>query len=268
VTEFTTKAIECANGMPGYLALPKTSGKVPGVIILHERYGFVQHPRDVAERFARLGVAGLAINGFFKCNFQDSLADGTKRYYMSDPESVDYMTAAIQALNDTGRVDTTKIAALGMCQTGRHPMVMAAETRLLAAAICWYGAGADREFEMNEYYPKPLEDVLARVNCPLLGLFGEIDGHIPVHNVRRIRDALEQNGKTFDINVYEGAPHGFLNNTMLERYRHAQSEAAWRMQMDFLHKAFTGGFDRTRAVQHYAANLAADYRHVPFRAHA
>src|ERR1700726_3516768 len=98
--------------MPGYLVLPKASGKVPGVVILHERYGFVQHPRNVAERFARLGMAGLAINAFFKCDFQEGLTDGTRRYYITDPESVEYLRAAIEALRETGRVDEAKIAVL------------------------------------------------------------------------------------------------------------------------------------------------------------
>jgi len=256
VSEVITKAVQCANGMPGHLALPSGSGKVPAVIILHERYGYVQHPRDVAERFAGLGMVGFAINGFFKCDFQPSLADGTKRYYMSDPECVEYVTSAIATLKDTGRVDTSKVALLGMCQTGRHPMVVAAAGKLLAAAICWYGAGANREFETGPYYPEPLSDILAKVNCPVLGLFGEADQHIPVANVRRMRDLLEKNGKTFEINIYEQAPHGFLNNTMLERYRHTQSEAAWQVQMAFLENAFNGGFDASRAVQRYAANLS------------
>lgn len=261
MTDVTTKMVECPGGMPGYLALPKGTAMVPAVIILHERYGFVQHPRDVAERFAGLGMAGFAVNAFYKCDFQDALADGTKRYYMTDPESVGYITSAIQALKETSRVDTTKIAVLGMCQTGRHPMVVSAGIPSIAAAICWYGAGANREFEVGPYYPQPLADILARVNCPVLGLFGESDNHIPVANVRRIRDLLERHGKTFDITIYEDAPHGFLNNTMLERYRHPQSEAAWRVQMDFLHKAFGGGFDRTRLSQRYAANLAASTSH-------
>jgi dienelactone hydrolase len=40
--------------MPTYMALPNGTVKVPGVIILHERYGFVQHPHDVAKRFAHI----------------------------------------------------------------------------------------------------------------------------------------------------------------------------------------------------------------------
>ena len=153
-----------------------------------------------------------------------------------------------------------------MCQTGRHPLVMAAESSSIAAAICWYGAGSKKEFEAGPYFPEPLADILARVKCPVLGLFGETDRHIPVANVRYIRDVLEQNGKTFQINIYEDAPHGFLNNTMPERYRHPQSEAAWKVQMDFLEKAFNLGFDRTRAVQCYAANLSAGERCPPFQA--
>jgi carboxymethylenebutenolidase len=255
--KITTKAIECANGMPGHLALPERQDKAPAVIILHERYGYVQHPRDVAERFARLGTVGLTINTFFKCDYQSNLADGTKRFHVSDPETVEYLTSAIGALKETGRVDMAKIAVLGMCQTGRHPLVMAAESTAIAAAICWYGAGSDKEFEVGPYYPKPLADVLARVQCPVLGLFGELDNHIPVSNVRRIRDVLEQNRKAFDINVYEDAPHGFLNNTMLERYRHPQSEAAWQVQMAFLEKAFRGDLNRDHVVQRYQARVVA-----------
>jgi carboxymethylenebutenolidase len=256
VPGFSTQTIECAGGMPAYLALPHGEAPAPAVIILHERYGFVRHPRDVAERFATFGMVGLAINGFFKCDFQPALADGSKRYHFTDPDAVAYVAGAVETLTKTGRIDPSKVALLGVCQTGRHPIVVGAESTLLAAAICWYGAGADKEFETGPYYPKPLADVLARINCPFLGLFGEKDNHIPVANVRRIRDGLERSGKTYNIHVYKDAPHGFLNDTMRERYRHSQSEAAWRVQMAFLEKAFGGGFDSTRAEQLYAANLA------------
>lgn len=47
MSEFVTSEPVCANGMPGYLAIPKGDAKVPAVIILHERYGFGQHQRDI-----------------------------------------------------------------------------------------------------------------------------------------------------------------------------------------------------------------------------
>jgi len=255
--KIVTSAVECENGMPGYLALPTNGGKIPAVIILHERYGYVQHPRDVAERFAKLGMAGLAVNAFFKCDFQDKLADGTKRFFMTDAESVEFLTSAIRLLAHTARVDLDKVAVLGMCQTGRHPLVMAAESDEIGAAICWYGAGSDREFEIGPYFPKPLADVLARVRCPVLGLFAENDKHIPIANVRRIRDALERAGKTFDITIFDDCPHGFLNNTMSARYRHTQSAAAWQVQMNFLEMVFAGAFGGGLVSQRYQAKLKA-----------
>lgn len=256
MTDFTTKNLECPGGMPGYLALPGGTAKVPAVIILHERYGFVQHPHDVAERFAQLGMAGFAVNAFFKCEYQPSLADGTKRHYTTDPETVEYMTAAIAALKTTGRVDMGKIAVLGMCQTGRHPIVMAADSDQIAAAICWYGAGMNAEFEIGKNFPKTMSDIVAGVRCPVLGQFGEFDNHIPVANVVRLRNLFEQHNKSFEIKVYGAAPHGFLNDRMPERYRKPQAEAGWVDMMDFLKRVFTGAFNGKRVIQRYDADLA------------
>jgi carboxymethylenebutenolidase len=229
------------------------------VIILHERYGFVQHPRDVAEHFAELGMIGLAINAFYQCDYQSALGDGSRFYYFTDEESVRIIEAALDSLDKLGRADMTRVAVLGMCQTGRHPIVMAAESKRIAAAICWYGAGADREFEVGPYYSKPLEDKLARAHCPLLGMFGENDVHIPLANVRRMRDILERHGKAFEIHVHADAPHGFLNNTMAERYRPEQAAAAWRIQMDFLDRAFRRINQRAPVNQTYVANLSVEH---------
>jgi carboxymethylenebutenolidase len=264
--EFVAREVACANGMPGYLAIPETDRKVPAVVILHERYGFGQHQRDVADRFARNGIAGFAINGFFECDFQPELAAGTRRFRFTDAESVEFTKLAIQVLKETGRVDSSKIASLGMCQTGRHPLIMAAESDALAAAICWYGAGSNKEFEVNQYYTKPLADYLANVKCPILGIFGGLDGHIPVSNVRRIRDELEKHQKIFEFYIVENSPHGFLNNCMQTRYRHEQSEYSWKVQLEFLHKAFNQGFPPDQIRQHYLANLPIE-KNAPHHPH-
>src|SRR5579875_3712329 len=46
----------------GYMARPKAPGTYPGVIILHEAFGLVEHERDVARRFANAGFIALAPN--------------------------------------------------------------------------------------------------------------------------------------------------------------------------------------------------------------
>src|SRR5436190_13101616 len=127
MADFVAEDITCSNGMPGYLAMPIGTDLVPAMIILHERYGFGEHQRDVAQRFAKAGFAGFAVNAFYKCDYQDALADGTKRFRITDRESVEFVNIAIEKLKQTGRVDLSKIGYLGMCQTGRHPLIMAAE---------------------------------------------------------------------------------------------------------------------------------------------
>ena len=50
-----------ANGKPssGYLAAP-ASGRGPGVIVIQEWWGLVDHVKDVVDRFAAEGFAALA----------------------------------------------------------------------------------------------------------------------------------------------------------------------------------------------------------------
>ena len=122
---------------------------------------------------------------------------------------------------------------VGVCQTGRHPLVLAAE-RPIAAALIWYGAASKREWQVNARYPEPLDELIASVECPVLGMFGEADHVISLDDVRRLRDRLDRHDKSYRIKVYAGAPHGWLNDTMPGRYRRAQAEAGWALQRAFL----------------------------------
>jgi carboxymethylenebutenolidase len=156
------------------------------------------------------------------------------------------------------QVDRDKIAIMGVCQTGRHPLVFAAE-HPVAAALVWYGAAGDKEWNANAQFPKPFEDVIAHVDCPVLGLFGEADHVISLSDVRRLRDSLDRHDKTYTIKVYPGAPHGWLNDTMPGRYRRDTAEAAWAFQLAFLKRVFDPSYDRSRRIQVYESDSAADY---------
>ena len=70
---------------------------------------------------------------------------------------------------------------MGVCQTGRHPLVLAAQ-RPIAAALVWYGAASQREWQVNARYPVALEQIMARIDCPVLGIFGEADHLISLGN--------------------------------------------------------------------------------------
>jgi carboxymethylenebutenolidase len=258
MSEIRTRTIICSAGMPAFAAVPDTDAKAPVVIVMHERYGFVRHTRNLAERFARDRLVAIAPDLYFRHPDQEALHRGDAGYEMSDPEAVQGLEAALAALAQVPQADLGRVAVMGTCQTGRHPLVFAAACPI-AAALVWYGAAQPREWAVTAKYPRALDEIIAAVDCPVLGMFGETDHLISVDDVRRFRNCLEQHGKSFRIHLYRDAPHGWLNDTMPGRYRRAQAEAAWAAQREFLELVFAGGYDRLTRRQHYEAGIAADY---------
>jgi carboxymethylenebutenolidase len=250
--------IACENGMPAFLAVPAGGGPFPTVILMHERYGLVQHTRDQAMRCARDGYAVLAPNFFFRHPDQAALNAGNARYDLSDPESVELIKAALAALAKHPAADLARVVIAGYCQTGRHPLVFAAETPI-SAAVVWYGAASKREWEVNRLQPRALDEVIAALPCPVFAAFGEADHIISIDDVQRLRNRLEAHRKTYDIHLYAGAPHGWLNDTMPGRYRKPQAEAGWAAQQRFLSRVFAGGFEAKRASWRFEADSGTDY---------
>jgi carboxymethylenebutenolidase len=238
----TTEDITCTNGMPAFLAYPSGGGPYPTVVLMHERYGLVKHSKDQAMRCAQDGYAVLAPNFFFRHPDQAVLNKGDSRYDMTDPESVELLKAALASVKNHKAADPEKVAVCGYCQTGRHPLIFAAESPVTAVVV-WYGAASKREWEVNSLQPKPLDDVIKALPCPVFAAFGETDHIISLDDVRQFRNSLETHRKTYEINVYKDAPHGWLNDTMPGRYRKAQADAGWAAQQRFLSEAFGRGFD-------------------------
>jgi carboxymethylenebutenolidase len=240
--EIATVEITCDNGMPAFLAYPAGGGSFPTVILMHERYGLVTHTRDQAMRCARDGFAVLAPDFFFRHPDPRALNAGNGRYDMTDPESVELITAGLAALKSHTAADLSRIVIAGYCQTGRHPLVFASQVPI-SAAVVWYGAAAAREWAVNTRQPKPLEAIIAALPCPVFAAFGEADHIISLDDVRRFRSCLEDHRKSYDIHIYKDAPHGWLNDTMPGRYRKSAAEAGWAAQQHFLADVFGGGYD-------------------------
>lgn len=257
--EIKTQSITAKGGLPMFVAVPQDlSRPAPAMVVMHERYGLVPHTRDLAERFAREGFVCVAPDCFFRHPDQAALHAGEARYDISDDEAAEHLTAAVEHLENMDAVNRDCIAVMGVCQTGRHPLILAGRRRI-AAALVWVGAAQDREWEVSETYPEPLEDVIARIDCPVLGIFGETDHMISLDHVRRFRDTLERHRKTYSIRVYQGAPHGWLNDTMPGRYRRQQAEAAWAAQRAFLQEIYSPTYDRNSVHWRFECHSSKDY---------
>lgn len=254
-----TEDVVCANGMPAVVAYPaQAAGSLPVVVLMHERYGLVQHTRDQAARCARDGYVVIAPNFFFRHPDQTTLNKGDSRYDMTDPESNELMAAALEKIASNPKADMTRVAIAGYCQTGRHPLVYAAK-HSVAAAVVWYGAASKREWDVNERQPDSLADLIASVQCPVFAAFGAEDHIISVDDVRRFRNTLEDQNKSYDIRIYAGAPHGWLNDTMPGRYRKPQADAAWAAQQAFLNTVMSGGMKDDVVSWNFESEKSANY---------
>jgi len=252
--------VRFGGGINAVRALPKAKGKRPAVIILHERYGIDQHTKDLTVKLAQAGFVGLAPDLFHRfTGDRKALQKGQARVDLRDDEALADLNAATDYLKKLPGVDGARIGIIGVCQTGRQPLLLAAHRDDLAGAVVLYGAIGGKEWVGNELRPTPVEELIGNVSCPVLGVFGEADHIISVDDVARFRNALEQARKNYHVRLYPGAPHGWLNDTMPGRYRKEAARDAWSLMMAFLKKCFAGGWDKERISGTFESKYATNY---------
>lgn len=256
--DITTSYLSCDRGVRAFIARPVRDAQRPCAILLHERYGLVRHTLDLACRLARDGFVALAPDLFSRYPDQESLHRGSVTLPLQDGDVRADLEAAITALAQVPGTAPAPLAVIGVCQTGRYPVVLAA-ARPIQACVVVYGAAQPREWEINERQPEPFDELLARLPCPLLGIFGEADHLISVADVARLRQALEAHRKSYDIRIFAGAPHGWLNDTMPGRYRREAAEAAWQVLLNFLSRVLGTGMPADRVRWRFESDIAADY---------
>ena len=252
--------VEFAPGKKGHLARPAEGGRHPAVIQLHERYGVVQHTTDIAERLARNGYVALAPDMFSRfTGDREALARGDIGVGIRDDEALTDLDECVNYLRGLDDVDGGRIAVMGVCQTGRQPLLAAAHRDDLRCAVVFYGGIYQRDWEPHEERPVSVGEFIQRLSCPVLGVFGDSDHIISVDDVRRFRRALEDAWKTYNIRIFRDAPHGWLNDTMPGRYRPEAAEDAWALLLRFLERHMAEEPDASRVEWEFEGDVPAVY---------
>jgi carboxymethylenebutenolidase len=259
-SEISSSTVRIAGGLSAFRALPRAKGRRPAVILLHERYGIVQHTKDLIVKFARAGYVALAPDLFWRFTGDKiALQRGDTRADMRDSEALDDVGASIEYLKRLHLVDPSRIAVMGVCQTGRQAVLPAAHRDDVAACVVFYGAAGGKEWTTDEYRPVMIESLLQKVSCPVLGVFGAADHIISIDDVLRFRAALEQGKKSYHVRIYRDAPHGWLNDTMPGRYRKEAAKDAWNLLLSFLKNMTSGGAGKDRISWTFESDFSADY---------
>ncbi|HXQ54096.1 MAG TPA: dienelactone hydrolase family protein [Stellaceae bacterium] len=203
-----------------YLARPKGDARLPAVIVIHQNRGLNPHIEDVARRLALAGYVALAID--FLSPFGGTPADEDQA--MKDFAKVQKPVAVADAVKAVaylrGRPDVTgKVGVVGFCWGGGIVNDLATASPDLTAGVAYYGVAPDL-------------DKVANIKAALLLHYGALDDRV---NATRpaYEEALKKAGTSYTAYAYEGAYHGFNDDTGA-RYDAAAAALAWQRTLDFL----------------------------------
>jgi len=223
-----SKVISKGFQVPIYEARPAAAGKYPIVLVIPEIFGMHEHIKDVTRRFAREGFLGLTFEPYAREGGVLHLPNIESVRKVVDPVPDEQVMGDLDALvayakqHPAGRAD--RIGVTGFCRGGMYALLFAAHSREIRAAVPWYGQLRPAKTP-GVRTVGPL-DVAAKINCPILGLYGGEDLGIPVSDVKEMEGALKAAGKTAEFVIYPGAPHAFFADYR-PSYRAEAGKDAW-----------------------------------------
>lgn len=210
--------------MKAYLARPKSAGgALGGVIVIHENRGLNNHIKDVARRMALEGFNALAVDFLSPEGGTPADEDKAREMFSTlDPAGVTANGEASRQWLSGIKGANGKVGAMGFCWGGGTVNRIAVNSPSLNAGVAYYGQ------------QPPAADV-AKISAPLMLHYGGLDDRINA-GIPAFREALQKDGKTFEIFVYDGANHAFNNDTSAARYDKAAADLAWSRSVGFFKK--------------------------------
>ena len=207
----------------GYLAVPE-SGNGPGVIVIQEWWGLVDHITDVCDRFAGAGFVALAPDLYHGQKVAPGEPDeaGKAMMAMKMDRAARDMSGAVDEVRRRGGRD--KVGVIGFCMGGGLALVLATQRPdAVAAVVPAYGIIP---------WPDAQPDYGA-MSAAVLGHYAEKDDYFTPEAAQALAEQLRGLGKSVEIHVYPGADHAFFNDTRPEVYHAEASRELWDRTLEF-----------------------------------
>lgn len=210
-----------------YQSLPAdyASARRPAILVVHENRGLNDHIKDVTRRVAKAGYVALGIDLLSRQGGTQQFPDqqqANQAYNRTQPaERRQDMISALLTIRDQPYVRGDRLGAVGFCAGGGNVFDLAVNTKLLNAAVVFYGQ-------------IPEAGAIANLEAPLLGIFGEqdrfINPRLPV-----LMTALLEGQKRHALHVYENVNHAFHNDTGAAYNAEAACDA-WSKTLAFFNR--------------------------------
>lgn len=249
----------------GYVAYPgRAAGPLPALLVIQELWGVNAQIEDLCRRLAASGYVALAPDLYAAGGARPSALEASRieelLAFMATlpPEKRSDPAARMEALSrlDPGprdrlaethellwsypnrlpsllpplreaaahlrkeypRSKAQPLGCVGFCMGGGLSALLVCEEPELEAAAVYYGAC-------------PPEEKVASIACPVLGFYASTDQRVNA-GLPTFAAAMRNANKSFEYRIYEGASHGFFNETGAAYHVDAARDS-WVRLLDF-----------------------------------
>jgi carboxymethylenebutenolidase len=202
----------------GYLSRP-ASGSGPGVIVIQEWWGLVDHVKKLADRFAAAGYVALAPDLYHGEAAKSPDEAGKLMMALRIDETEKDLRGAVGYLLSQSAGE--KVGVVGFCMGGQLSLFAASKNDRIGACVDFYGI-----------HPNVTPDY-GKIEAPVLGLFAEKDGYVNPEVVTALEASLKEAGVKTDFHIYPGVDHAFFNDERKEVYSEEAAKDAWTRVMNF-----------------------------------
>lgn len=204
---------------------PAMTPRKGGVIVIQEIFGIDKHVRADVERWAKMGYEAIAPAMFdrrepgFLAEHDDAGIKAGITHARATPmeQALGDLAACRDFLNQHGG----KVHVVGYCYGGSLTWLAACKLPGIAAASSYYGSMVQANAALT-----PL--------CPTIVHLGRTDPGIPADEVAAV--IAQHHSDTVPVYIYEGAGHGF-NNESPERYSAEAADLARHRTLELFDKA-------------------------------
>ncbi len=207
----------------GYLAVPE-KGSGPGVVVIQEWWGLVDHIKDVCDRFAREGYVALAPDLYHGESTKSPDEAGKLMMALRVDQAEKDLRGAIKYLLDHQATTGNKVGTIGFCMGGALSLYAASKNPQVGACVVFYGI-----------HPNVKPD-LENLRAPVLGIYAERDTFVTPEVVKELDAKLKQLGKQAEMHIYAGTDHAFFNDQRPEVYDAQAATDAWQRVLQFFAK--------------------------------
>ena len=199
----------------GFLAVPAGDGPFPGVIVIQEWWGLNDNIKDIAQRFAREGLAALAPDLYHGKVVGEPDAAMKLMMALDMPRASKELVKAVDYLSARPEVAGRGIGATGFCMGGGLALTLACDSPKVKACAPFYGVN-----------PDPIDKV-KDVSGPVFAVFADHDEWATPAVREALEAALDRHGVKHEVRVYPNTSHAFFNDTRPDVHNADAAADAW-----------------------------------------